>query len=171
MTDQVTGAIKHAVMGHRNDKIDQLKANIVEPSENTRITSDYGVKQNNTDNWLRVNSEDQTGASLLEDAFGREKVCYSMLGSFRSRSTLENLDTNCISRSIASITNVFLSALFTPAVLVLMALSSSSNPRKMSPRPAFLPTHPERHPSLFDSQLFWEVAAPPTLFAMFADLR
>ncbi|KAF4950737.1 hypothetical protein FGADI_8011 [Fusarium gaditjirri] len=74
MTEQVTGAIKHAVMGHRNDKIDQLKANMVEPSENTRITSDYGVKQNNTDHWLRVNSEDQTGASLLEDAFGREKI-------------------------------------------------------------------------------------------------
>lgn len=83
MTEQVTGAIKHAVMGHGNDKIDQLKANIVEPSENTRITSDYGVKQNNTDHWLRVNSEDQTGASLLEDAFGREKVCYSIYRSFR----------------------------------------------------------------------------------------
>jgi catalase len=83
MTEQVTGAIKHAVMGHGNDKIDQLKANIVEPSESTRITSDYGVKQNSTDNWLRVNSDDQTGASLLEDAFGREKVCHSIYRSFR----------------------------------------------------------------------------------------
>ena len=74
MTEQVTGAIKHAVMGHKNDKIDQLKANMVEPTENSRITSDWGVKQNNTDNWLRVATEDQTGPSLLEDAFGREKV-------------------------------------------------------------------------------------------------
>lgn len=75
MTEQVTGAIKHAVMGHKNDKIDQLKAHMVEPTENSRITSDYGVKQNNTDQWLRVATEDQTGPSLLEDTFGREKVC------------------------------------------------------------------------------------------------
>ncbi|KAM0246135.1 hypothetical protein ACHAP5_004917 [Fusarium lateritium] len=74
MSDKVTGALKHAVMGHANDKIDQLKANTVEPTENSRITSDYGVKQNNTDEWLRVSTEDQTGPALLEDAFGREKI-------------------------------------------------------------------------------------------------
>ncbi|KAF5658453.1 catalase-1 [Fusarium heterosporum] len=74
MTDKVTGAIKHAVMGHANDKIDQLKANMVEPNENTRITSDWGVKQNDTDHWLRVATEDQTGPSLLEDSFAREKI-------------------------------------------------------------------------------------------------
>jgi len=79
MSNTVTGAIKHAVMGHKNDKIDQLKANMVEPSENTRITSDFGVKQNNTDQWLRVATEDQTGPSLLEDTFGREKVCGATL--------------------------------------------------------------------------------------------
>jgi hypothetical protein len=171
MTEQVTGAIKHAVMGHGNDKIDQLKANIVEPSENTRITSDYGVKQNNTDHWLRVNSEDQTGASLLEDAFGREKVCYSIYGSFRFCSTLENLDTDGVSRFIASTTSVFLSALSTPAVLVPTAHSSYSNLRKMSPKPAYLPTQQERLPYLFDSQLFWEAAAPLIPFAMSVGLR
>ena len=38
------------------------------------ITSDYGVKQTNTDAWLKVVSEDKNGPSLLEDPFGREKV-------------------------------------------------------------------------------------------------
>jgi len=42
-----------------------------------RITSDYGVKQTNTDDWLKVASEDKTGPMLLEDHFGREKVCLS----------------------------------------------------------------------------------------------
>jgi catalase len=39
-----------------------------------RITSDYGVKQTNTDNWLRVANEEKTGPSLLEDPFSREKI-------------------------------------------------------------------------------------------------
>lgn len=38
------------------------------------ITTDYGVKQTNTDHWLKVVNEDKNGPSLLEDAFGREKV-------------------------------------------------------------------------------------------------
>lgn len=40
-----------------------------------RITTDYGVKQTNTDDWLRVASEEKTGPMLLEDHFAREKVC------------------------------------------------------------------------------------------------
>jgi catalase len=39
-----------------------------------RLTSDTGVKQNNTDDWLRVVNDDQTGSMLLEDTFAREKV-------------------------------------------------------------------------------------------------
>ncbi|KAF4967905.1 hypothetical protein FZEAL_10464 [Fusarium zealandicum] len=74
MAEQVTGAIKHVVMGYKSDKIDQLKTNMVEPNEKSRITSDFGTKQSNTDHWLRVNREDQTGPSLLEDHFGREKI-------------------------------------------------------------------------------------------------
>jgi catalase len=42
-----------------------------------RITSDYGVKQNNTDDWLKVASEDKQGPMLLEDHFAREKVCHT----------------------------------------------------------------------------------------------
>lgn len=39
-----------------------------------RITTDYGVKQNNTDDWLKVVTEDKTGPSLLEDHAAREKI-------------------------------------------------------------------------------------------------
>lgn len=39
-----------------------------------RITSDYGVKQTDTDHWLRVVTEDKEGPTLLEDPFAREKI-------------------------------------------------------------------------------------------------
>jgi catalase len=66
--------ITQAVMGHKADKISQLAGHSVEPDENSRITTDYGVRQNNTDEWLRVTTNGQTGPMLLEDHFGREKV-------------------------------------------------------------------------------------------------
>ncbi|ROV99031.1 hypothetical protein VMCG_06679 [Cytospora schulzeri] len=61
-------------MGSQGDKIADLQKDTVEPTENTRITSDYGVKQSNTDHWLSVSSEDRQGPALLEDPFGREKI-------------------------------------------------------------------------------------------------
>lgn len=42
--------------------------------KNWKITSDAGVKQNNTDVWLHVSSEDKQGPQLLEDHFAREKI-------------------------------------------------------------------------------------------------
>ncbi|KAF1988580.1 catalase-domain-containing protein [Aulographum hederae CBS 113979] len=39
-----------------------------------RLTTDFGVKQSNTDDWLKVASEDKTGPMLLEDGHGREKI-------------------------------------------------------------------------------------------------
>jgi len=44
-------------------------------NKNARITSDFGVKQSNTDDWLKIVNEDKTGPMLLEDLFAREKVC------------------------------------------------------------------------------------------------
>lgn len=55
-------------------KAQQIEANAAEPSQQSRITSDFGTKQSNTDDWLRVANGDKTGPMLLEDAFGREKV-------------------------------------------------------------------------------------------------
>lgn len=61
-------------MGHKAAKTDQLAAHTVEPTKDNRITSDFGTKQTNTDDWLRINSRDQIGPMLLEDPFGREKI-------------------------------------------------------------------------------------------------
>ncbi|KGQ03744.1 hypothetical protein BB8028_0003g15670 [Beauveria bassiana] len=55
-------------------KAEQLSSNTVEPSQESRITSDFGTKQSNTDDWLRVANGDKTGPSLLEDVFAREKI-------------------------------------------------------------------------------------------------
>lgn len=57
-----------------NKKVQDLKQDIQEQSSNGRLTSDYGVKQNNTDVWLSASTEDRQGPQLLEDHFAREKV-------------------------------------------------------------------------------------------------
>lgn len=66
--------VKSAVMGSKDAKAENLAHVTVEPTKDTRITSDFGTKQTNTDDWLKVNSKDKTGPMLLEDNFGREKV-------------------------------------------------------------------------------------------------
>lgn len=60
----------------KNQKIADLSAATKDVHDkNWRITSDWGTKQSNTDDWLKVASEDKTGPMLLEDPFAREKVC------------------------------------------------------------------------------------------------
>ncbi|KAL9089279.1 MAG: hypothetical protein Q9165_005847 [Trypethelium subeluteriae] len=61
----------HVQDGKQRDLERDVK-NVHDP--NWRITSDFGVKQSNTDDWLRVATEEQTGPSLLEDPFAREKI-------------------------------------------------------------------------------------------------
>lgn len=39
-----------------------------------RLTTDYGVKQANTDDWLKIVNEDHTGPMLMEDHAAREKI-------------------------------------------------------------------------------------------------
>jgi len=71
----VTEKAKDAVGGERSKKVAQLAADTKDVHDKSwRITSDYGVKQTNTDHWLTVASEDHTGPMLLEDPFGREKI-------------------------------------------------------------------------------------------------
>lgn len=69
-------AAQHAVLGSKGDKIADMEKNTRTPTDNDRLTSDFGVRQSNTDDWLRVVSNDHTGPSLLEDPFAREKVPY-----------------------------------------------------------------------------------------------
>ena len=70
----IVQAAQHAVMGSKGDKIADMAKNTQEFSDKDRLTSDFGVKQTNTDDWLRVANGDHTGPSLLEDHFAREKV-------------------------------------------------------------------------------------------------
>ena len=62
--------------GERNQKVADLARDTKDVHDKSyKITSDFGVKQTNTDDWLKVASEDKTGPMLLEDPFAREKVC------------------------------------------------------------------------------------------------
>lgn len=70
---QVAGqAVSHAMS--TNKKTADMKPNMVEPTSSDRLTSDFGVKQNNTDVWLHASTGDRQGPALLEDNFAREKV-------------------------------------------------------------------------------------------------
>jgi hypothetical protein len=69
--------IKEAITGAltENAKVASMSGNMKNYMDsNNRITTDYGVKQTNTDDSLRVASADKTGPVLLEDHAGREKI-------------------------------------------------------------------------------------------------
>jgi catalase len=82
MASQILATASHVadkakeMTGVKNAKVAQLAANTKDAHDPShRITSDYGVKQNNTDDWLGVATSDKQGPMLLEDTFAREKVC------------------------------------------------------------------------------------------------
>jgi hypothetical protein len=114
--------------GEKNQKIADLSTATKDVHDKSwKMTSDYGVKQNNTDHWLTVASEDQTGPMLLEDPFGREKVDHACLSPDSEHANF------C--RSTASTTSVFQNAWFMHAVLVPTASSLFSSRLQMSPLP------------------------------------
>ena len=79
MASEIIGNVAEkakGLTGEKTSKMAQLAAVTKDVHDDKwRITSDFGVKQNNTDDWLKVATDDQTGPSLLEDHFAREKVC------------------------------------------------------------------------------------------------
>ncbi|KAK2460640.1 hypothetical protein APHAL10511_007110 [Amanita phalloides] len=56
-----------------NDKLEDLKRDIVDIKPDSILTTDHGVRIRDTDNWLKV-SDGDTGPSLLEDQIAREKI-------------------------------------------------------------------------------------------------
>jgi len=78
MTSIISDSLKSAQQAlngtERSAKVKQLAADTKDVNGKWNITSDFGVKQTNTENWLRVASEEKTGPMLLEDPFAREKV-------------------------------------------------------------------------------------------------
>ena len=59
-----------------NAKLADLAKDTYNYSEdkNARITTDFGTKVSNTDDWLTASNDDHVGPSLLEDFHAREKV-------------------------------------------------------------------------------------------------
>lgn len=58
-----------------NAKLADLAKDTVNAEDsNARITTDFGVKISNTDDWLTASTEERQGPQLLEDFHGREKV-------------------------------------------------------------------------------------------------
>jgi catalase len=69
---KVQGALQDHEQGTKAAQLAAVTKDVHDPD--SRITSDFGVKQSNTDDWLKVVSENKTGPALLEDHFGREKI-------------------------------------------------------------------------------------------------
>lgn len=148
------------VMSAKDQKATNLAANTKDVHDPSwRITSDWGVKQTNTDDWLKVATDDKTGPMLLEDGFSREKVrrhpplyiAYSF--SHNHRST-------------ALTTNAFPNVLFTHEVLAPSESSPSSNQQQTSHVRKSSQIRPERHLYSFDSPLFLVAVAQQTPSAM-----
>ncbi len=68
------GKAQEAIMGAHDDKASDLERNVRDDTQKAPLTSDFGVRQSNNDDWLKVVSDDKIGPALLEDPFGREKV-------------------------------------------------------------------------------------------------
>ncbi|KAI5855069.1 catalase [Durotheca rogersii] len=66
--------VKNMVVGEKNRKVADLDAVTQDVSPKDRITSDFGVKEGNVDEWLRAVDQDKTGPALLEDSFSRERI-------------------------------------------------------------------------------------------------
>lgn len=62
-------------MTSADPKLADLQKDTVDLDNKKHMTTDYGIKISNPDNWLRVVDEKHTGPSLLEDQIAREKVC------------------------------------------------------------------------------------------------
>lgn len=62
------------IMASQDGKVKDLAQDMREPDKNSRLTTDYGVKQTTADDWLKVVDGDKTGPMLLEDPFGRERI-------------------------------------------------------------------------------------------------
>ena len=61
-------------MTSADTKLADLQKDTVDVSNGQHMTTDYGIKISNPDNWLRVGDDKHTGPSLLEDQIAREKV-------------------------------------------------------------------------------------------------
>lgn len=104
-------------------KIKDLTRDMIDVHTKQPMTTDFGHKVSNTDNWLKVASDKSTGPHLLEDQQAREKV--------NATAAPSSSWANLVSRFIASTMSVFPSELFTLEDLLLSANSHSSKAQRM----------------------------------------
>lgn len=79
MATEVSASLRkatEAIIGDRPDskKIKDLHRDTVDVHSDQPMTTDWGHKVSNTDNWLRIANEKSTGPNLLEDQQAREKI-------------------------------------------------------------------------------------------------
>lgn len=60
----------------KQKKLVDLERDTCDVHNKQALTTDHGVRVNDTDHWLRAVDDDSTGPSLLEDQIAREKVTY-----------------------------------------------------------------------------------------------
>ena len=60
--------------GTESDKIKDLHRDMIDVYSSRSMTTDFGQKVSNTDNWLKFATEKHTGPHLLEDQQAREKA-------------------------------------------------------------------------------------------------
>jgi hypothetical protein len=60
--------------GTESDKIKDLHREMIDVHSSRAMTTDFGQKVSNTDNWLKIATEKSTGPHLLEDQQAREKA-------------------------------------------------------------------------------------------------
>ncbi|KAH8673356.1 catalase [Xylariales sp. PMI_506] len=60
--------------GEKGRKTAQLDRESSTPTTDSRMTTDFGVKQGEAEQWLKVAGENGPGPALLEDSFAREKI-------------------------------------------------------------------------------------------------
>lgn len=147
--------------GERTQKVADLTQDTKDVHDKShRITTDYGVKQNDTDDWLKVVNEDKTGPMLLEDPFAREKV--------RINSLKPSPMTSDGYRSTGLTTNVSPSVLSMPEAQAPTANSRSSSRPQTSLQPVSSQTLRARRPSSCDSRPCWAAEGPQIPSAMSA---
>lgn len=57
-----------------NKKLKDMEQDVYDVEKPQHMTTDFGQKVSNTDNWLKVGSKNYVRAHLLEDQVGREKM-------------------------------------------------------------------------------------------------
>lgn len=109
----------------KDKKIVDLERDTANIHTKQPLTTDHGMRVENTDQWLRIADDKHTGPSLLEDQIAREKVLLS-----DQRPIQNQIDT--IYRSPASTTNASQNGSSMPAEQVLLETSNSTRVSRIS---------------------------------------